>query len=385
MEMNISKDIRYVGVNDSTTDLFESQYIIPEGISYNSFVILDERVALMDTVDARFADEWLENVKRELAGRTPEYLVVSHVEPDHAGSIAVALKAFPTIKLVGNVKTFQFIEQFFALNLPESQRIIKTEGDKLELGAHTLSFILAPMVHWPEVMVSYELSEKVLFSADGFGKFGVPDDGEWDCEARRYYFNICGKYGVQVQSLLKKALALDIAKIAPLHGPVLTGDLSHYIKQYDTWSSYRPETEGVFIAYASIHGNTAVAANDLAEKLKVSGVKVAISDLSRDDIAECVEDAFRYDRIVLASPTYDAGIFSPMDDFLSHLKAKGYQNRKVAIIENGSWAPAAAKLMRSFMETLKNISFVEPVVSIKSALTAQSRAQLDELAKNLLK
>lgn len=382
-DIKVTDTIKYVGVNDYDLDLFEGQYIIPNGVAYNSYVILDEKIAVMDTVDKRACDEWLSNLDEVLGGRTPDYLVVQHMEPDHAASIQVIAEKYPNMKIVGNTKTFTMINQFFDMELSSRETVVK-EGDTLELGSHTLTFVMAPMVHWPEVMVTYESSEKVLFSADGFGKFGTLDtDEEWDCEARRYYFNIVGKYGAQVQALLKKAAALEIKTICPLHGPILTEDLGHYIGLYDTWSSYKPESEGVFIAYASVYGNTKKAAEALAEMLKAKGVKVAISDLSRDDWAECVEDAFRYDRLVVASPTYDGGIFTTAHEFIEHLKAKTYRNRKVGIIENGSWAPMSGKKIREAFEAMNNIEIVEPMVTIKSAVKPETIEQLKKLADAL--
>lgn len=382
-DIKVTDTIKYVGVNDYDLDLFEGQYIIPNGVAYNSYVILDDKIAVMDTVDKRACNEWLSNLDEVLGGRTPDYLVVQHMEPDHAASIQVIAEKYPDMKIVGNTKTFTMINQFFDMELSARETVVK-EGDTLELGSHTLTFVMAPMVHWPEVMVTYESSEKVLFSADGFGKFGTLDtDEEWDCEARRYYFNIVGKYGAQVQALLKKAAALEIKTICPLHGPILTEDLNHYIGLYDTWSSYKPESEGVFIAYASVYGNTKKAAEALAEMLKAKGVKVAISDLSREDWAECVEDAFRYDRLVVASPTYDGGIFTTAHEFIEHLKAKTYRNRKVGIIENGSWAPMSGKKIREAFEAMNNIEIVEPMVTIKSAVKPETIEQLKKLADAL--
>ncbi len=380
-EVWISEQIRYVGVDDRQIDLFESQYIVPEGVSYNSYLILDERVALMDTVDARKTGEWLENVKGQLGERKPDYLVISHMEPDHSGSIAAAAAAYPEMKLVGNAKTFSMLAQFFDLDL-EGRKVEVSEGECLPLGSHTLQFFMAPMVHWPEVMVAYEQSEKVLFSADGFGKFGALDaKKDWTCEARRYYFNIVGKYGAQVQMLLKKADGLEIEKICPLHGPILTENLSYYIDKYRTWSSYCPEERGVLVAYASIHGHTAQAAREFAEMLREAGEeKVAVADLSRSDVAEALEDAFRYDAMVLASSTYDAGLFPPMAAFLERLRSKNYQKRTVALIENGTWAPAAARLMAQSLESAKEVRILEPRVTIRSSLNDTVRKELRELA-----
>lgn len=384
--MNISESVKYIGVDDTTIDLFESQYVVSEGVSYNSYVILDEKIAIMDTVDKRGMKEWEDNLLKTLDGKKADYVIVQHMEPDHAGSLARLLELFPDITVVGNAKTFVMINQFFEnINIKDSLTV--KEGDTLNLGSHTLTFVMAPMVHWPEVMVTYESSEKILFSADGFGKFGalsLTENEDWACEARRYYFNIVGKYGAPVQTLLKKASALDIKTICPLHGPVLSDNLGYYLDLYNTWSSYQPESKGIFIAYASIHGNTAVAANRFADILRDKGVeKVVVTDLSRCDIAEAVEDAFRYDRMVLAAASYDAGVFPIMQDFLHHLQSKAYQNRTIGLIENGSWAPTAAKTMRSILDTMKNITIVEPVVTIKSALKENDIPALEELADAL--
>lgn len=384
--MNISESVKYIGVDDTTIDLFESQYVVPEGVSYNSYVILDEKIAIMDTVDKRGMKEWEDNLLKTLDGKKADYVIVQHMEPDHAGSLARLLELFPDITVVGNAKTFVMINQFFE-NINIKNSLTVKEGDTLNLGSHTLTFVMAPMVHWPEVMVTYESSEKILFSADGFGKFGalsLTENEDWACEARRYYFNIVGKYGAPVQTLLKKASALDIKTICPLHGPVLSDNLGYYLDLYNTWSSYQPESKGIFIAYASIHGNTAVAANRFADILRDKGVeKVVVTDLSRCDIAEAVEDAFRYDRMVLAAASYDAGVFPIMQDFLHHLQSKAYQNRTIGLIENGSWAPTAAKTMRSILDTMKNITIVEPVVTIKSALKENDIPALEELADAL--
>lgn len=382
--IKISENIRYVGVEDKDIDLFESQYVVPEGVTYNSYLILDEKTALMDTVDARKTEAWLEKLRKELNGKAPDYLVISHLEPDHAGSIAAVAEEYPQMKLVGNARTFSMLPQFFDFNI-EERKVVVAEGQELSLGSHTLKFFMAPMVHWPEVMVAYEQKEKVLFSADGFGRFGMPeDDGDWACEARRYYFNIVGKYGAQVQALLKKAAALDIGKICPLHGPVLDNNLKYYIDKYDVWSSYAPEDKGVLIAYASIHGNTEKAVEELAKMLKEKGEeKVVVSDLAREDMAEVIEDAFRYDRIVLASPTYDGGLFPCMESFLTHLKSKGFQKRTAALVENGSWAPTAAKQMRQMLENMKDVTVLEPVVSIRSSLNDKSREELEALAAEI--
>lgn len=384
--MNISDKIKYIGVDDTTLDLFESQYAVPDGVSYNSYVILDDKTAIIDTVDKRGMKDWENNLLNALDGRNADYVIVQHMEPDHAGSLARLIELFPEITVVGNAKTFVMINQFFE-NINIKNSLTVKEGDTLNLGSHTLTFVMAPMVHWPEVMVTYESSEKVLFSADGFGKFGalsLTENADWACEARRYYFNIVGKYGAPVQTLLKKASALDIKTICPLHGPVLSDNLGYYLDLYNTWSSYQPESKGVFIAYASIHGNTAYAAEQFAEMLRNKGVEnVVITDLSRCDIAEAVEDAFRYDRMVLAAASYDAGVFPIMQDFLHHLQAKAFQNRTVGLIENGSWAPTAAKTMRNILETMKNITIVEPVVTIKSVLKETDIPALDQLADAL--
>lgn len=384
--MNISDKIKYIGVDDTTLDLFESQYAVPDGVSYNSYVILDDKTAIMDTVDKRGMKDWENNLLNALDGRNADYVIVQHMEPDHAGSLARLIELFPEITVVGNAKTFVMINQFFE-NINIKNSLTVKEGDTLNLGSHTLTFVMAPMVHWPEVMVTYESSEKVLFSADGFGKFGalsLTENADWACEARRYYFNIVGKYGAPVQTLLKKASALDIKTICPLHGPILSDNLGYYLDLYNTWSSYQPESKGVFIAYASIHGNTAYAAEQFAEMLRNKGVdNVVITDLSRCDIAEAVEDAFRYDRMVLAAASYDAGVFPIMQDFLHHLQAKAFQNRTVGLIENGSWAPTAAKTMRNILETMKNITIVEPVVTIKSVLKETDIPALDQLADAL--
>lgn len=381
--MNISDKIKYIGVDDTTIDLFESQYAVPEGVSYNSYVILDDKTAIMDTVDKRGMKDWENNLLNALDGRNADYVIVQHMEPDHAGSLARLIELFPEITVVGNAKTFVMINQFFE-NINIKNSLTVKEGDTLNLGSHTLTFVMAPMVHWPEVMVTYESSEKVLFSADGFGKFGalsLTENADWACEARRYYFNIVGKYGAPVQTLLKKASALDIKTICPLHGPVLSDNLGYYLDLYNTWSSYQPESKGVFIAYASIHGNTAYVAEQFAEMLRNKGVEnVVITDLSRCDIAEAVEDAFRYDRMVLAAASYDAGVFPIMQDFLHHLQAKAFQNRTVGLIENGSWAPTAAKTMRNILETMKNITIVEPVITIKSVLKETDIPALEQLA-----
>ena len=383
--MIITNDIKYVGVNDRKVDLFEGQYVVPDGISYNSYVILDDKIAVMDSVDVNFADEWLGNIKSVTDGKSPDYLVVQHMEPDHSSSIVKFKEAFPKATIVSSAKAFAMMNGFFGVDFAEN-RIVVGEGDTLSLGKHTLSFVTAPMVHWPEVIVTYDSTDKVLFSADGFGKFGALDvEDEWACEARRYYIGIVGKYGAQVQALLKKAANLDIEIICPLHGPVLNENLGYYIGLYDTWSSYRPETEGVCIAYTSIYGNTKKAAEMLASELEAKGVKVAISDLARCDIHEAVEDAFRYDRLVLASPTYNADVFPFMKEFINHLIERNYQNRRVAFIENGTWAPMATKVMKSMLEKSKNLTYLETEVKILSALNDESRAQIKALADELAK
>lgn len=385
MNINISDAIKYIGVDDKDIDLFESQYIVPNGISYNSYVILDEKICVLDTVDKRKTDEWVANLENVLDGKTPDYLIINHLEPDHASNIQLLADKYPDMKLVGNAKTFNMLPQFFDIDLTDRTVTVK-EGDSLNLGEHTLSFYMAPMVHWPEVMVTYESKEKVLFSADGFGKFGALDtDEDWACEARRYYFNICGKYGVQVQALLKKAAKLDIEKICPLHGPVLTENLGYYINLYDIWSKYEPEVDGIFIAYCSIHGNTEKAALKLYDILKEkTDKKIAISDLSRSDMAENVEDAFKYSTLVVAAPSYDGGVFPVMDDFLHHLKIKGYKNRKVAMIENGSWAPCAIKSMQPYFDEMKGIEISDAKVTIRSTMTAENEVQLAALADSII-
>ena len=385
--MEITKDIKYIGVDDADLDLFESQYIVPNGMAYNSYVIMDEKIAVMDTADRRKGKEWLSNLQAALNGRKPDFLVAQHMEPDHTGEIVNLISLYPDIQIVTSAIAAKMLPQFFdGIDFASRTKVVK-EGDELTLGAHTLKFFGAPMVHWPEVIVTYDTKDKVLFSADAFGKFGTLDtDEDWACEARRYYFNICGKYGTQVQALLKKAAALDIQTICPLHGPILKENLSYYISLYDTWSKYGVETEGVFVAYASIHGGTAEAAQKLAEILKAKGApKVATSDLSRDDMAEAIEDAFRYGKLIVAAPTYDAGIFPPMHDFLHHLQIKAYQKRKVGIIENGSWAPTAGKLMAAMLEQMKEVEIVQPVVTIKSRMKEANIAELEALADAILK
>lgn len=381
----ISDAIRYVGVDDKDTDLFEGQYIVPNGIAYNSYLIMDDKIALMDAVDARKTDEWLANVEAELGGKSPDYLVVSHLEPDHSGSIAAVVAKYPQMKLVSNDKLFRMLPQFMDVAI-EDKKVVVAEGDTLELGSHTLAFYMAPMVHWPEVMVEYEMTEKVLFSADAFGKFGALDtDEDWACEARRYYFNIVGKYGVQAAALLKKAEGLEIEKICPLHGPILQEDLDYYLGKYRIWTSYGAEDDGVFVAYASIHGNTGKAAEKLGEILLARGAKkVVVSDLSREDIAEAVEDAFRYDKLVLACATYDGGLFSPMQDFLYRLGHKNLQNKKVAFMENGSWGPMANKKMREAVEGMKNMTLCDNMVTIQSTCKDADIGQMEALAEELL-
>ena len=379
----VTKDIQYIGVDDKTLDLFEGQYVIPNGVAYNSYVILDEKVAVMDTVDHRKTAEYLENLERALGGRRPDYLVISHLEPDHASSIGAFLEKYPGTTLVGNAKTFQMLPQFFALDL--SGALTVKEGDTLCLGKHTLTFVMAPMVHWPEVMVSYDSCDKVLFSADAFGKFGALDaEEEWDCEARRYYFNLVGKYGPQVAALLKKAAGLEIETICPLHGPVLRGEaIAHALALYEIWGSYGVESEGVFIAYASLHGNTAKAAEKLAALLREKGCPVEVADLAREDMAESLENAFRYGKVVLAASSYNAGVMPFMEDFLHHLKAKNYQKRTVALIENGSWAPSAARVMKELLGQMKEITLVEPAITIRGAVKPEDEAALAALAAQL--
>ena len=386
MTSNVTERIKYIGVDDTTIDLFESQYIVPNGISYNSYLITDEKMAIMDTVDLRKSDDWWANLEEALEGRTPDYLIVQHMEPDHAGNIAKALEKYPEMKVVASAKAIQMMPQFFEDTDFNGRTIAVKEGDTLSLGEHTLQFFMAPMVHWPEVMVTYDQQDKVLFSADGFGKFGaLAHEEDWACEARRYYFNICGKYGAQVQALLKKAATLDIACICPLHGPILKENLGYYIGLYDTWSKYEVETEGVFIAYASIHGGTKKVAEKLAEILRAKGApKVSIADLCRDDMAEAVEDAFRMSKLVVAAASYDADVFPPMHDFLHHLKLKAYQKRRVGIIENGSWAPCAGRVMKGMLETMKEIEIVEPMVTIRSAMKQGDIPALEALADAIL-
>jgi len=383
---NVTERIKYIGVDDTTIDLFESQYIVPNGISYNSYLITDEKIAIMDTADKRMGKEWFANLEEALEGRTPDYLVVQHMEPDHAGNIAELLAKYSKIKIVASAKAIQMMPQFFEDTCFEGKTIAVKEGETLSLGEHTLQFFMAPMVHWPEVMVTYDQTDKVLFSADGFGKFGaLAHEEEWACEARRYYFNICGKYGVQVQALLKKATTLDIACICPLHGPVLKENLDYYIGLYETWSKYEVETEGIFIAYASIHGGTKKVAEKLAEILRKKGApKVSIADLCRDDMAEAVEDAFRMSKLVVAAASYDGDVFPPMHDFLHHLKLKAYQKRRVGIIENGSWAPCAGRVMKTMLEGMKEIEIIEPMVTIRSAMKQGDIPALETLADTIL-
>ena len=386
MVKKITDSVVYIGCDDADLDLFESQFVVPNGMAYNSYAIMDEKVCIMDTVDKRAADSWVANVGEALGDRKPDFLVISHMEPDHTGSIQTLAEMFPDMKIVGNAKTFMFYDQFFAFDISDRKIVVK-EGDALELGANTLRFTMAPMVHWPEVMMSYLSADKVFFSADAFGKFGTLDtDEDWACEARRYYFNIVGKYGSQVQAVVKKLDAMDVNVICPLHGPILSDNLSYYVDKYRVWSSFEPEDKGIFIAYASIHGNTAAAAMQLKALLESKGApKVSIADLSRDDVAEAVEDAFRYDRMVLACSTYNMGIFPPMERFLNQLKAKDYQSRTVGLMENGTWAPAAARLMKAQLEGMKNVRVVEPVVSIKSSLKGETPEAMVKLADELLK
>ena len=386
MTTNVTEKIKYIGVDDTTIDLFESQYIVPNGISYNSYLVMDEKIAIMDTADKRKGEEWFANLEEGLEGRTPDYLIVQHMEPDHAGNITALMANYPELKVVASAKAIQMMPQFFEDTCFEGRTIAVKEGDTLSLGGRELKFFMAPMVHWPEVMVTYDATDKILFSADGFGKFGaLAHEEDWACEARRYYFNICGKYGAQVQALLKKAATLDIACICPLHGPILKENLGYYIGLYDTWSKYEVETEGVFIAYASIHGGTKKAAEKMAEILRAKGApKVSIADLSRDDMAEAVEDAFRMSKLIVAAASYDADVFPPMHDFLHHLKLKAYQKRRVGIIENGSWAPCAGRVMKGMLETMKDIEIVEPMVTIRSAMKQGDIPALEALADAVL-
>lgn len=381
---NFSDSVKYIGADDKDLDLFESQYIVPNGVSYNSYVILDDKIAVMDTIDERKTDEWFANLEKELGGKTPDYLVISHLEPDHSANIKKFTEKYPSAALVGTAKTFAMLPQFFDIDASVEKITVK-EGDCLSLGSHELTFIMAPMVHWPEVMLEYEKTEKILFSADAFGKFGALDtDEDWACEARRYYFNIVGKYGGPVQTLLKKAANLEIKTICPLHGPILTENLEYYINLYNTWSSYQPEKDGVFIACASVYGNTKNAALKLKEILEEKGVKVSFSDITRDDMAEAVEDAFKYSKIVLAASSYDGGVFPPMEELLCHLKAKAFQNRKIGIIENGSWAPSAARTIKATLESMKNISVCENTVTVKSAFKESDVPALETLAQEIV-
>ena len=384
--VKITDNISYVGVNDKTLDLFESQYVIPNGVSYNSYIIHDEKVTIMDTVDKRATAEWITGVENDLAGEKPCYLVVSHLEPDHSANIELLATKYPEMKIILSAKAATMLPQFISKDLSESLVIVK-EGDEINLGKHKLTFLMAPMVHWPEVMFTYEKTEKILFTADAFGKFGSLDtDEDWACEARRYYFNIVGKYGIQVQAVLKKATGLEISKICPLHGPILEENLEYYINKYDTWSKYDPEDDGILIAYNSIHGNTREAVHILEEILRENGAKkVVVSDLSRDDMAEVIEDAFRYDKLIIASPTYDAGLFPTTETFLRRLKHKNYQKRRIAIIENGSWAPMAAKYMKEIVQDLKEIDLIEQVITIKTKITDENIEQMKSLAKEILK
>ncbi|MBO5452846.1 MAG: FprA family A-type flavoprotein [Clostridia bacterium] len=383
--MIITDTIKYVGVNDHVIDLFEGQYIVPNGISYNSYAVIDEKIAIMDSVDARFADEWLDNIKNTLGDRKPDYLIVQHMEPDHSSSIVNFVEAYPDAKIVSSAKAFMMMKQFFGNSFTANQ-VVVGEGDTVSLGSRTLTFVTAPMVHWPEVIVTYDNKDKILFSADGFGKFGALDvEEDWACEARRYYIGIVGKYGAQVQALLKKAAALDISKICPLHGPVLKENLGYYINLYDIWSGYKTETEGVVIAYTSVYGNTKKAAIFLKDKLEAKGVKVAVNDLARVDMAEAVEDAFRYGKIVFATTTYNNDIFPFMKEFINHLTERNFQNKTVGFIENGSWAPVAAKVMKQMLEKSKNLTYAENDVKIMSALDEESLKQLDALAEELCK
>ena len=382
----VTERVHYVGVDDKTLDLFESQYVLPNGISYNSYIIHDEKTVIMDAVDKRMVKEWLENVKKDLEKKEPDYLVVSHLEPDHSGGIEALIDMYPNMKIIVSQVAGNMIPQFIHRDLKDKLVIVK-EGEVVDLGNHKLQFFMAPMVHWPEVMVTYEQTEKILFSADGFGKFGTLDvKDDWDCEARRYYFNIVGRFGAQVQALLKKASNLDIKMICSLHGPILKENLEYYINKYDIWSSYKPEDSGILIAYNSIHGNTEEAVLKLAQMLKENGEeKVVVSNLAREDMAEVLEDAFRYDRMIMASPTYDMSLFPDTEKFLRRLKHKNYQNRKVAIIQNGSWAPASGKLMKDLFSEMKNIEIVEPMVTIKTRMTEETEKQMEELVKNICK
>ena len=383
--ITISESIKYIGVDDTTLDLFESQYIVPNGVSYNSYLILDDKIAVMDTIDARKTKEWFVNLERELNGRYPDYLIVSHLEPDHSANIQLFTEKYKEAKLVLSAKAKAMLPQFFNIEGLDERCIVVKEGEELDLGNHHLKFIMAPMVHWPEVMIEYETTEKVLFSADGFGKFGaLAHEEDWACEARRYYFNIVGKYGAPVQALLKKASTLDIEMICPLHGPILKDNLDYYLNKYQIWSSYQSEDEGVLVASASIHGNTKEVALKIVDLLKEKGVKVAFTDLTRDDMAEAVEDAFRYSKMILAGATYDGGVFAPMEDFLHRLQHKGYQNKKVGLIENGSWAPLANKVMKDLLSPMKNITICENTVTIKSTYKDENLEAINNLIEEIL-
>lgn len=385
-DMTISKDIIHIGASDKNIKIFESQYVLENGMSYNSYLIKDEKNVVLDTIDEKLTDTWLENLEKALDGEKPDYLIVSHMEPDHAYNIGVIAKKYPEMKIVGNQLTFNMLANFFKEIDFSNRKFVVMEGDVLDIGKHKLQFFMAPMVHWPEVMVTYEQTEKILFSADGFGKFGALDvDEEWDCEARRYYFGIVGKYGMQVQALLKKAATLDIQMICPLHGPILKENLGYYIDKYNTWSSYKPEEEGIYIACSSIYGNTLKTAQKLAEILKEKGAKkVVLADLTKEDWAEAVEDAFRYSHLIVASSSYNAGLFPPMKQFLDHLKERNYQNRTVGIIENGSWAPSAGKCMKGTLEEMKNINMIEPIITIKSTMSDENISQMEEMADKIL-
>ena len=384
--ITISESIKYIGVDDTTLDLFESQYIVPHGVSYNSYLILDEKIAVMDTVDARKTNEWFDNLDKELKERVPDYLIVSHLEPDHSANIQLFTEKYKEAKLVLSAKAKAMLPQFFNIEGLDERCIVVKEGEELDLGNHHLKFIMAPMVHWPEVMIEYETTEKVLFSADGFGKFGaLAHEEDWACEARRYYFNIVGKYGAPVQALLKKASTLDIEMICPLHGPILKDNLGYYLNKYQIWSSYQSEDEGVLVASASIHGNTKEVALKIVDLLKEKGVKVAFTDLTRDDMAEAVEDAFRYSKMILAGATYDGGVFAPMEDFLHRLQHKGYQNKKVGLIENGSWAPLANKVMKDLLSPMKNITICENTVTIKSTYKDENLEAINNLIEEIIK
>ena len=385
-DMTISKDIIHIGASDKNIKIFESQYVLENGMSYNSYLIKDEKNVVLDTIDEKLTDKWFEKLEKALDGEKPDYLIVSHMEPDHAYNIGVIAKKYPEMKIVGNQLTFNMLTNFFKEIDFSNRKFVVMEGDVLDIGKHKLQFFMAPMVHWPEVMVTYEQTEKILFSADGFGKFGALDvDEEWDCEARRYYFGIVGKYGMQVQALLKKAANLDIQMICPLHGPILKENLGYYIDKYNTWSSYKPEEEGIYIACSSIYGNTLKAAQKLAEILKEKGAKrVVLVDLTKEDWAEAVEDAFRYSHLVVASSSYNAGLFPPMKQFLDHLKERNYQNRTVGIIENGSWAPSAGKCMKGTLEEMKNMNIIEPMITIKSTMSDENISQMEEMADKIL-